>query len=594
MNSFVPPAFILIIGALLIPLFRGRVKQAYIVILPCLAFISLLMAPEGLYGVIKFMDYELVLGRVDRLSRIFGYIFTIMCFATAIFSLHLKDKAEVIAGFVYVGSALGAVFAGDYLTLYIFWEIMAFSSVCLICARRNERSKGAAFRYILVHLFGGLMLMTGILMQVSQTGSLAFDYLGLNSVGSYFILIGFAVNAAMVPFSAWLSDAYPEATVVGTVFLSAFTTKTAVYTLARAFPGTEILVWAGIIMAIYGIVFAILENDMRRILAYSIINQVGFMVVGIGIGTELAINGAASHAFAHILYKGLLLMSAGAVLYMTGKSKCTELGGLYKSMPITLILCVIGAASISGVPLTGGFVTKSMIAAAAGHEGMVVIWFLLTLASAGVFLHAGIKFPYFVFFAKDSGLRPKEAPVNMLVGMGVLAFLCIFIGIFPGVIYRILPYPVDYVPYTTAHVYTQLQLLAFSGLAFFMLLKFLKRTETLTLDTDWFYRKAGPAVIGYLGQPIVTLVQVLGKVFYETIPASLLWFGRNPYTTFKAAYNAAYSWVAWDEDVPSAQPQVSKWPSYLGGESKDWSIGSAATFITLFFILVLVVGRIIG
>jgi len=300
--------------------------------------------------------------------------------------------------------------------------------------------------------------------------------------------------------SSWLPDAYPRASWSGAVFLSAFTTKTAVYVLIRGFAGEDILIWLGLIMVFYGIIYAILENDMRRILSYSIVNQVGFMVVGIGIGTEMALNGAAAHAFAHIIYKGLLLMAAGAVLFQTGKSKCTELGGLFRTMPLTTICGIIGALSISAFPLTSGFIAKSMITDAASHEHMAVVWYLLAAASAGVFLHAGIKFPWFVFFQKDSGLRPPDPPMSMRAAMVLLSAACLVIGVVPSVLYSILPYEVDFVPYTLEHVVYQLQLLLFSGLAFFLLLKFLVRTETLTLDTDWLWRKAFPAASKWMSE----------------------------------------------------------------------------------------------
>jgi len=590
MTSFIPPFVIFFVGALLLPLLKGKYRKILVVSIPVIAFLVLQTLPPGNNGLIKFLDYQLILGRVDRLSLVFAYVFVIMAFSGAIYSVHIKEINQIVAAFIYVGSALGAVFAGDYITLYIFWEAMAFSSVFLIIARDTEAAKKAGFRYILYHLFGGLVLLSGIVIHLYTTGSLEFGYLGLGSLASYFILVGFAVNAAIPPLSAWLSDAYPEATVIGTVFLSAFTTKTAVYTLARAFPGTDILVWAGIIMAIYGIVFAILENDMRRILSYSIINQVGFMVVGIGIGTPMALNGAVSHAFAHILYKGLLMMSAGAVLYMTGKSKCTDLGGLYKSMPITLTLCCIGAAAISAFPLTSGFISKSMITSAAGHEGMTVIWLLLTLASAGVFLHAGIKFPYFVFFAKDKGLRPPEPPVNMLIGMGVPAFLCIFLGVYPQVIYNILPFPVDYVPYTTYHVITQLQLLMFSGLAFFMLLKYLQRTNTITLDTDWFYRKGAQVILGIVGKPIAGIVNYIGKAVYERIPAFLIWFGENPTAALKIGYNTVLLWGSSGAIRQRAEKQLEKDKKiYPRSGIKSLPIGAVVTLIMVFFLIILTV-----
>ncbi len=295
------------------------------------------------------------------------------------------------------------------------------------------------------------------------------------------------------------------------VFLSAFTTKTAVYVLLRGFPGTELLIWVGLFMVFYGIVYALLENDMRRILAYSIVNQVGFMVAGIGIGTEMALNGAAAHAFTHIIYKALLLMSAGSVLYMTNRRKCSELGGLFHSMPVTTICGIIGALSISSFPLTSGFVSKSMISQAAADGHLLTLWLLLAAASAGVFLHAGIKFPWFVFFQKDSGLRPSDPPASMRWAMIFFAFLCIAIGIWAEPLYRLLPYAVTVRAVHAAHVVTQLQLLLFSGLAFFVMLPYLKRTLTITLDTDWIWRKLLPAAVTRIERLIGAAQATIGR-----------------------------------------------------------------------------------
>ncbi|HBV85149.1 MAG TPA: Na(+)/H(+) antiporter subunit D [Desulfosporosinus sp.] len=587
MTSFLPPAFIFIAGAALIPFLRGRLKQVYMILLPALAFLNLLNMPEGSSWVLNLWDYQLIFARVDKLSMVFAYIFVIMAFAGAIYAAHEEDNLQLTAAFLYAGSSLGVVFAGDLLSLFIFWEIMALASTCLVFARRTQASIKAAFRYIMVHLFGGLMLMIGILMHVAETGSLEFNLIGLSGLASGFILLGFAVNAAIFPLSAWLPDAYPESTVVGTVFLSAFTTKTAVYTLARGFAGTEILMWLGITMIIYGIVFAILENDMRRVLSYSVINQVGFMVVGIGIGTELAINGAASHAFAHILYKALLMMSAGAVLYLTGRSKTSELGGLYKTMPWTLLFCLVGAASISGFPLTGGFTTKSMIASAAGYEHITIIWMLLTVASAGVFLHAGIKFPYFVFFAKDSGLRPneKKLPRNMLVAMGFLAFMCILVGVYPQMLYRLLPYPVGYVPYTGDHVVGQLQLLMFSALAFFMLLKYLKRTETLTMDTDWIYRRGAHILVSFLSVPVAWTYNKLGYVLLEKIPNVAIWISKNPLGAMKIGASNVVVSMAGDKEAKKA---LQKAKAAYPGTLKEWSISTAVSIALVIFVVYMI------
>jgi multicomponent Na+:H+ antiporter subunit D len=438
-----------------------------------------------------FGDLEML--RVDKLSKAFGYIFTLNAAVALLFAFYVKKALQHTAALIYIGSALGVIFSGDLITLYINWELMAVSSTFVILSRNTLKAKGAAFRYILVHIFGGLLLLAGIVMTVSSGGSIAFDsfdYADAN-MGTWLILLGFLVNAAAPGVSAWLSDAYPEASVTGGVILSAYTTKTAVYVLLRGFHGWEPLIWIGCIMTVVGIIYALLENDMRRILAYSIINQVGFMVCAAGIGTEMAISGATAHAFCHIIYKSLLWMSAGAVLYRTGLSRCTEVGGLYKTMPLTLIFGTIGALAISAVPLTSGFTSKTIILEAANHEGLMWPWLMLELASAGVFLHAGIKFPYFVFFNKDRGLRPKEAPGTMLWAMGILSFLCIYLGIRPQALYDILPYEVHYEAYTVSHVVTQMQLLMFSALVFFLFLPMLKRTSTIALDTDWFYRKGG-------------------------------------------------------------------------------------------------------
>lgn len=486
------PGWILIIGSIIVPLVRGRAKNWVVILLPMAAFYIISQLPEGMSLQFHYFGYDLTFLRVDRLSRIFGYIFTLNAFAAFIYAFYLKDGTQHAAALVYIGSALGSVFAGDLVSLYFHWELMAVASTFLILARRTEKAMGAGMRYIMVHIFGGLLLLAGIVMHISSTGSVAFNAMTSHNPATYLMLFGVLVNAAAPPVSAWLSDAYPEATVTGGVILSAYTTKTAVYTLIRGFPGWEILIVLGCIMTLYGIIYALLENDMRRILAYSIINQVGFMVTGVGIGTAMSLNGAAAHAFAHIIYKALLWMSAGSVLYMTGRSKCTDLGGLYKTMPWTMLFGTIGALAISAFPWTSGFTTKSMIIDGAVHEHLFWVWMVLEVASAGVFLHAGIKFPYFVFFAKDSGLRPGETNRSMLVAMGFMSFLCIFLGVYPDPLYKILPFEMEYYhAYSFSHVATQLQLLMYSALVFFLFLPLLRRTETIALDTDWFYRKGG-------------------------------------------------------------------------------------------------------
>ena len=487
----IPPTAVLIFGGLILPFLAEKPRQYALLILPLAALYLVWQTPDGPALTASFLGYDLVLVRGDALSRLFATIFVIMAFAGGLFALNQNRVVELTAAYCYAGAAVGVAFAGDLLTLFMFWELMAIASTLVVWSG-GPSARGAGLRYASIHFLGGVLLMAGIAGEITATGALAFDSMTLDSAPRWLILAGFLVNAGAPPLSAWLPDAYPESSWSGMVFLSAFTTKAAVYALLRGFPGAELLIYVGLFMVFYGIIYAILENDMRRILAYSIVNQVGFMVAGIGIGTELALNGAAAHAFAHIIYKALLLMSAGSVLFMTGKRKCTDLGGLFRTMPITAICGIVGALSISSFPLTSGFVTKSMISAAAGDQHLELVWYLLAVGSAGVFLHAGIKFPWFVFFQKDSGLRPDDPPWNMRAAMVLFAVLCIAIGVAPGPLYAMLPFPVDYAPYTSAHVIFYLQLLLFSGLAFFLMLGWLKRTLTITLDVDWFYRRFGP------------------------------------------------------------------------------------------------------
>ncbi len=531
MIEWVPPVVIFILGALLIPFLKGKVKQIYMLLLPLIAFMNLLCMSHGTHWIHSFLEYNLIFGKVDSLSLCFGYVFVIMAFLGTLYAIHVRENGQHMAAFFYIGASLGVVFAGDLLSLFIFWEIMAFSSVFLIWYQKDKKSLDAGFRYILVHAFGGSCLLAGIVIHLVNTGSIEFGLLGSSGLASSLILVGFLLNAAVPPLHAWLSDAYPEGTITGSVFLTAFTTKTAVYVLIRGFPNVELLIWLGAIMALYGVVFAVLENDIRRLLAYHIISQVGYMVCGVGMGTMMAINGVTSHAFTHILYKALLFMGAGAVIQMTGKRKLTELGGVYKTMPLTFIFYMVGGLSISAFPLFSGFVSKSMVIEAAALDHNAMIWLMLTLASIGTFLHTGLKLPYFIFFAKDKSIKAKEAPKNMLLAMGITAFLCIFIGVYPQVLYNILPYPVDFVPYTVSHVVGTMQLLLFTALAFWLLIDKLGGEPKISLDTDWFYRKAGRAFL-WLVEGSVSRIE---GGDYDNTYEKLICFGADPIPRIRMA-----------------------------------------------------------
>ncbi len=523
--EFIHPSVYYILGGLLIPVLKGKIKQGYMLLLTLLAFLAVVNMPHGTYGVYQFLSWEMTFGYVDKLSRVFAYIFTIMGVIGVIYSIHVKNDGEHLAAFYYVGGSLGVTLAGDFLTLFLFWEMMAFSSVFLIWYRKIPSSIASGYRYLLWHVAGGLILLAGIILQYSVSGDLSVRHLPFDgwlptdtqSLSLFLIMIGFILNAAVPPFGAWLPDAYPAATVTGAVFMSSFTTKTAVYTLARVCAGSDILIFLGVIMALYGVIYAVLENDARRLLAYHIISQVGYMVAGVGLGTKMAINGAVAHAFCHILYKSLLFMGTSSVLYVTGTAKLTELGGLYKTMPRTMIYTIIGGLSISAFPLFSGFVSKSMTVTAFGEEHMMWAFLLLMIASAGTFLHTGLKVPYFIWFGKDRGIKAQEPPWNMELAMIIGSLFCIGLGIFYKPLYALLPYSVDFEPYTAYHIWESLQILLFTQLGFFLLLKMLWCENTISLDTDWFPRKAAKGFMWLTNNPISNIEYKFIGEMYEFI-----------------------------------------------------------------------------
>ena len=490
-----PPFVPFFVAALFACILTGKARLLLLVV-PIWGAVNMhLMLDEVSTVQVSVLQFELGLLAVDRLALMFGYLFHIAALICLIYSLHVEDKTQQVAGLLYAGSALGAVFSADFITLFIFWELLALTSVFLVWARRTQSALNSGARYLIMQVLSGVLLLAGAIMLMRDGRTLDIQYIGLDGLASWLLLIAFGIKAAFPFMHTWLTDAYPEATPTGTVFLSAFTTKVAIYALARTFPGEELLVYIGAAMTCFPIFYAVIENDLRKVLAYSLINQLGFMVCGIGIGTALALNGAIAHAFTDVIFKGLLFMSMGAVLMRVGHVRGSDLGGLYKTMPKTTVFCIIGAASISAFPLFSGFISKSMVMAAMIEAGHEYLWLMLLFASAGVFHHAGIKIPFFAFFAHDSGLRPKEAPTNMLIAMFIGSSLCIAIGVYPQLVYQLLPWENSYQPYDLTHTLTQLQLLFFSALAFVWLNRqglYPPELRSVNLDFEWMYRKLIP------------------------------------------------------------------------------------------------------
>ncbi len=518
-SSFIHPALGFLALALILPVLPGRQWKWLLLLPPVIAIWSIFTVEPGVYGMVPYLGQQMIWGRVDKLSIVFAQVFAIMSLIGMFYALHVEDKAQHIAASLYVAGGFGCVFAGDYLTVFLFWELMSIGSTFLVFLNRTRESVLAGFRYFLYHTIGGLFLLGGMLLRYKATGTFAFEHI-LPTGAAYYdwlILIGFCVNAAVVPLHAWLPDAYPRGTVTGSVFMCAFTTKTAVY----------------------GVLYACIENNARRILSYHIVSQVGYMVAGIGIGTAMTLNGAVAHAYAHILYKGLLFMGTGCLLYAAGTAKLDKLGGLVARLPWVMILYMVAALSISGMPLFNGFISKTMTIAGAAEAHRTILALGLEIAAVGTFISVGIKLPYFAFWGRKPTnweMKLKPIPWNMYAGMALAAGLCIAQGLYPEMLYRYLPYHVEhaYVPWTACHVLQSLLLLGFSGLAFYFMREIITPHAKLNLDLDYFYRLIGRGVLRLVCRPVAWIddrwteaYRVAGLRGLLLLAAGAVWFDKK-------------------------------------------------------------------
>lgn len=552
--EWIHPGIVIGLGGLLVPFIKWRsVKLTYFLLLPIAGLAILVLTSLGAFGPIPpwpgslskfpvpFLNYTLEVARINKLSLLFGYVFVIAAFCMNIYALRAKNDWEHAVAMIYVGGALGAVFAGDLFTLFFCIEIMSWAPFFLLLFRGTRKAMGAALRYILWHHFSGVCILAGILMHVHQTGSIAFTQMpwgwGGEHLGYNLMLLGFIVNAATAPFHSWLADTYSEATPSGSIYMTAYTTKTAVYCLIVAFSGTELLMWMGSATALFAVIMAVLENDGRRLLSYHIVSQVGYMVAGVGIGTAMAINGAAAHAFCHIIYKALLYMGVGCPLLVVGTAKFDRLGGLYKYMPIAFWLTMIGGLSISAFPLFSGFISKTMTIEAAELIHRPIVYLLLEGASIGTFLSTSLKIPWNIWLQgkdeppPDIRARLKDSaintPISMLIAMSILAFLCIFLGVYPKIFYQMLPYPVEFTPYTLTRVFSLIQMFLFTFLGFWVLRKLVSGHATYTLDTDWFVRRVGMWLIKFCRGPLIRFGSVLDRAIVKAAD-TIIFFVRDP------------------------------------------------------------------
>lgn len=546
LHFILSPAMLLILGGCLSILLRRRYKLAgfplrglWAVAVSALAGISMLWIPHDNPQILDFAHIYLHPLRLDSYGFLFALTFCFISFCGHIYALKIRSVSFVPNAMIYAGAACGVVLAGDLISLYFFWEIMAVSATFLILSSKSAVSFQAAMRYVAVHIAGGLILLAGIALHYLETGSTALNYIGLTSgtYGDWFIFIGFAINAGAFPLHAWIADSYPESSIYGTVFLSALTTKSAVCVLARSFAGAEVLIWLGLAGAIWATIYAVLGGNIRRVLSYCLITQVGMMLCGIGMGSELAVNGAVAHAIGSDLYQVLLFMVAGCAVYAAGSDDLSKMGGLSKKMPLVCACAFVAAAAACGLPLFVGFVTKSITVYAAqksimstGELGSVVIWFIMMAVVTGVTVHVGAKCFFKPFFGKSKTNSFEPPRKNMQVAMILVAIPCIVIGVYPGLLYRFLPYPLKFHAYTFAHVIESFiyviigVLIAAAVYKVFGKLWFEKRTLT---DTDVVYRKGADYFYESCNIIFNNLNRLCSDIFMCRLPQKLRKFAHN-------------------------------------------------------------------
>lgn len=503
-NVFHPGIFLILCG-IIAAILPAKLRKLPLILGPAISFFMLLKTPIGTTDTVVLLErFTLQYLNITQENYMFLFVFILIALVGGIYAAHTGGKLETFCALNYAGAGISVALAADWLTMIIFWEYMAVTSLCLVWCNRTPESTKAGFRYLIMHMLGGNLLLFGILMKLFE-GQMAISCLtGQYDLSFWLIFLGIAINAAVVPLHTWLPDAYPESTITGGVYMSSFTTKVAILSMLRVFSGEQFLIVLGVIMMLYGAIFALMENNLRRVLSYHIISQLGFMVIDIGVGGQVGANGATAHAFSHILYKALLFMCAGAIIQATGLKKITELGGLAKKMPVTCVCFFIAALSITGVPPFAGFTGKSVSMLAAQSTGSTLLEMLLLLGSIGTALSLLFKMGYFTFFGKDKGIKVNPIPKNMVVAMIIGAGLCVLFGVAPNLAYNMLPYPEHYHIYSLHHVLEYTQMIPAALLAFMLFLKKMGPHDTITLDFDWFarkpFKKGFYAVSGFLAK----------------------------------------------------------------------------------------------
>ncbi len=368
-------------------------------------------------------------------------------------------------------AVLGTVMSGDLLTMFLFFEIMTFASYVLVTHGQKEESYSAGYNYIFMGLIGGFAILAAMILlfvhvgdvrfqsaiaQLSQLGSVRYWIIGL-------LVFGFGIKAGMAPVHVWLPRAHPVAPTPASALLSGIMIKVGAFGIIRVatsyfFPETFVtgtiwntmenigfvIIWLGIITMAVGVFLALQQSNIKRMLAYHSISQMGYIVLGIGVALYLGYKGAMGytgamyHIINHALFKSLLFMVAGVVYLRTRESDMYKLGGLWKKLPITAGICLVAALGISGIPLFNGFISKSILhhgiveAYEYGHRSFYYAEWIFNIISAGT-VCSFIKLFSYTFLGKlpDKYKDMKPEFMSLHIPMLVIAVMIVLIGLNP-------------------------------------------------------------------------------------------------------------------------------------------------------------------
>jgi len=531
MPEWAVPGLILMLGAPLLALLRPRgLFAAGALLLPLLSAVHLAGIPVGTTSAWNVHGLVLSPIHLDRVSLLWAGVFHVAAWLGALYSLGDEDdRLTPIAGLMYAGAAIQAVTAGDLVSLFVGWELTGVFSVFLVWGRGGDRAFHTGLRYLAWQVLSGVLLLAGVLWRASEGLPLALTTVDVQAAGSWLLLAAIGIKVCFPLLHTWLTDAYPQATPGGTVFLSAFTTKMAIYALLRLFPGFDPLVPIGAVMTVLPLLLALRTDDVRRILAYVLVNQLGFMVVAIGIGTDLALAGVGALAVVHILYKSLLFMATGAVLHTTGTARASRLGGLGTVMPLTLGLYLVGAWS--HLPGLAGFASKSLITSAAGDAHQTLAFLLLEATTAGMVLVAGVHLPWMVWGRPVQALPEGAAPAPrpMQAAMVLAALSLVVFGLQPTWLWDAVPFAFDraaHSPYNVHHALAMLQLSAGAAFAYFGLVRFGAfdaARAAAPRDADWIDRRLIPAVARRVGRAADQAWKALRGVVFDLWNGAMAW-----------------------------------------------------------------------